>query len=191
MIGASLDSVREAFAASGAPGNNVKPFTPQLTINVGTRISQLAFSADENYLVISAESGGGLGVYDVQTLMQGNTTPTFELPTNSTSLRALVPNPNVEKAELFAAVTTNGELMIANLKTRQFLNGAQGQIMMNGVSCVSWSTRGKQLVAGLGNGTCFQITPEGNGKGELPRPPDLQGDEYGMSIRSTPLVFTL
>lgn len=189
VIGASIDSVREAFAASSAPGNNVKPFTPQLTINVGTRISQVAFSADENYLVISAESGGGLGVYDVQSLLQGNKIPTFELSTNSTSLRALVPNPNVEKAELFAVVTTNGELMMANLKTRQFLNGAQGQIMMNGVSCVSWSTRGKQLVAGLGNGTCSQITPEGDRKGELPRPPDLQGDEYGMSIKSATLVF--
>jgi nucleoporin NUP159 len=151
----------------------------------------VAFSADENYLVISAESGGGLGVYDVQSLLQGNTTPTFELSTNSTSLRALVPNPNVEKAELFAVVTTNGELMMANLKTRQFLNGAQGQIMMNGVSCVSWSTRGKQLVAGLGNGTCSQITPEGDRKGEFPRPPDLQGDEYGMFIKSATLVFNL
>ncbi len=182
MIGASTDSVRQAFVAGSAPGSNIKPFTPQLTLNVGTRISQVAFSADENYLVISAESGGGLGVYDVHTLMQGNTTPAFELSTNGTSLRALVPNPNVEKAELFAVVTTNGDLMMANLKTRQFLNGAQGQVMKDGVSCISWSTRGKQLVAGLGNGMCSQITPEGVSKGELPRPPGLQGDEHGMFI---------
>ena len=140
----------------------------------------MAFSADEEYLIISAESGGGLGVYDVQALMQGNTALSFELSTNSTSLRALVPNPSTEKAELLAIVTTKGELMIGNLTTRRFLNGAQGQIMKDGVSCVSWSNRGKQLVAGLGNGTCSQITPEGDGKGELPRPPDLQGDEHGM-----------
>ena len=180
VIIASTESVRQAFAASSDPGISVKPFTPQLTINIGMRVSQVAFSADEKYLAISAEVGGGLAVYDVQALMQGNTTPTFELSTNGTSLRALVPNPTAEKAELFAVVTTKGELMMGNLMTRQFLNGARGQTMKEGVSCVSWSTRGKQLVAGLGNGACYQMTPEGEGKGELPRPPDLQGDEHGM-----------
>ena len=180
VIIASTDSVRQAFSASTSE-SSFKPFSPQLTLALGTRISQVAFSADEKYLVISAESGGGLGVYDVEALMQGNTTSTFELSTNGTSLRALVPNPTPEKAELFAVVTTKGELMIGNLTTRQFLNGAQGQVMKDGVSCISWSTKGKQLVAGLGNGTCFQITPEGDGKGELPRSPDMQGDEHGMS----------
>ena len=182
VIIASTESVRQSFTASSSSESNFKPFTPQLILNVGTRISQLAFSTDEKYLVISAESGGGLGVYNVGALMQGNTTPAFELPTNGTSLRALIPNPAPEKAELFAVVTTKGELMIGNLTTRLFLNGAQGQVMKDGVSCVSWSTKGKQLVVGLGNGTCFQLTPEGDGKGELPRPPDTQGDEHGMSF---------
>ena len=180
MVIASTESVRQAFSASSDPGISIKPFTPQLTLSIGMRVSQVAFSADEKYLVISAEAGGGLAVYDVQVLMQGSTIPTFELSTNGTSLRALVPNPTSEKAELFAVVTTKGELMIGNLTTRQFLNGARGQTMKDGVSCVSWSTRGKQLVAGLGNGTCYQMTPEGEGKAELPRPPDLQGDEHGM-----------
>ena len=180
VIIASTDSVRQAFAPSNTPGNNFKSFTPQLTINIGTRISQVAFSADEQYLVISAEAGGGLRVYDVQILMQGNTNPTFELSTNGTSLRALVPNPTADKADLFAVVTVKGELMMANLTTRQFLNSGQGLIMKDGVSCICWSPRGKQLVAGLGNGTCSQITPEGEAKGELPRPPDLQGDQHGM-----------
>jgi len=180
VVIASTDSVRDAFATSSAPGNNFKPFAPQLTLNIGTRISQVAFSAAEQYLVISAEAGGGLRVYDVQALMQGNTNPTFELSTNGVPLRALIPNPTPEKAELFAVVSVKGELMMANLTTRQFLNSSQGQVMKDGVSCISWSTRGKQLVAGLGNGTCSQITPEGEVKGELPRPPDLQGDQHGM-----------
>ena len=181
MVIASTESVRQAFGANSDPGVSIKPFSPQLTLNIGMRVSQVAFSADEKYLAISAELGGGLAVYDVQALMQGNTAPSFELSTNGTSLRALVPNPTAEKAELFAVVTTNGDLMMGNLTTRQFLNGARGQTMKDGVSCVSWSTRGKQLVAGLGNGTCYQMTPEGEGKAELPRPPDLEGDEHGMS----------
>lgn len=180
VIIARTESVRQAFAAPGPAGNDVKPFTPQLTIPIGMRISQVAFSADENFLVISAESGGGLAVYEVLSIMQGNTQTAFELSTNGIALRALSPNPTPEKAELFAAVTTKGDLLMANIKTRQLLNGANGPIMKNGVSCVSWSNRGKQLVAGLGNGTTFQMTPEGEGKAEIARPPGLEGDQHGM-----------
>jgi len=150
-----------------------------LTLNLGVRLSQVAFSADEDFLVLSAENGGGLAVYEVQSLMQGGTQPAFELGTNGVSLRSLVPNPTAEKAELFAMITTDGHLMMANLKTRQLLSGSQGQILKEGVSCASWSTRGKQLVTGLGNGTCFQMTPEGEGKGAIPRPSDLEGDQHG------------
>ena len=182
VIVAATDSVRQAFSAPGATDGNTKSFTPQLTLNIGMRVSQVVFSADENYLILSAEIGGGLAVYDVQSLMQGNTQSIFELSTNSTPLRALVPNPTPEKAELLAAITSNGELMMANLKTRQFLTGANGQVLRNGTSCVSWSFRGKQLVAGLGDGTLFQMTPEGEAKGELPRPPGLEGDQHGKNL---------
>ena len=129
--------------------------------------------------MISAEAGGGLAIYDVQTLMQGNTQSAFELSTGGTSLRALIPNPAPETAELFAAVTVNGDLMMADLKARQFLNGLQGQVMKDGVSSVSWSSKGKQLVAGLGNGSGFQMTPKGEGKADIPRPPGLEGNLHG------------
>ena len=171
--------MRQAF--STASEENTKSFTPQLTLPVGMRVSQVAFSADENYLVLSAEHGGGLAVYEVQSLLQGNTQSTFQIATNGIALRSLVPNPTPEKAELFAVVTTSGQLMIANLKTKTFLNGSQGQILKDGVSCTSWSARGKQLVAGLGNGLCFQMTPEGEGKGELAKPPSVEGDQHGKS----------
>ena len=143
------------------------------------RVSQVAFSADESFLVLSAESGGGLAVYDVQSLIQGTTESAFQLTTNGNALRALLPNPTPEKAELFAAVSTNGQLFMANLKTHEFLSGPQGQVLKDGVSCVSWSARGKQLIAGLGNGMCYQMTPEGEGKAEIPRPPSLNGDQHG------------
>ncbi len=171
--------MRQAFSAGGAADGNIKPFAPQLTLNVGMRVSQVAFSADESFLVLSAESGGGLAVYDIQSLMQGATESAFQLTTNGTALRSLLPNPTPEKAELFAAVSTNGQLLMANLKTREFFSGPQGQVLKDGVSCVSWSARGKQLIAGLGYGACYQMTPEGEGKAELPRPPGLNGDQHG------------
>lgn len=179
VIIAATDSVREAFSKTVAADANIKPFSPQLTLNVGMRVSQVAFSADEAFLVLSAENGGGLAVYDVQSIMQGSTQSAFEISTNGTSLRALVPNPTPERAELFAAVTMNGELLIANLKTRQLTTGPQGQVLKSGVSSISWSFRGKQLVAGLGDGTCHQMTPEGEGKEDIYRPPGLDVDHHG------------
>ena len=177
VIIASTDSVRQTLSAPS--DNNVKPFTPQLTLPLGIRISQVAFSADENFLVLSAENGGGLAVYDVQSLMQGSTQTAFEIATNGTSLRALVPNPTPEKAELFAAVSTSGELMIADLNRREISTGAQGQVLKNGVSCVSWSNKGKQLIAGLGDGSLSQMTPEGRDTGNIRKPSSIEGDQFG------------
>ena len=182
IVVASTASVRQAFTASSSGDGNIKPFTPQLTLPIGTRVSQVAFSANEEFLVISAENGGGLAVYDVHALQQGNTKSAFELSTGGISLRMLLPNPTPEKAELFAVVNSKGELMIANLKTRQFLNsvnGSNGATMMASVSCVSWSNKGKQLVAGLGTGTISQMTPEGELKSEIPKPPSVGGDQHG------------
>jgi nucleoporin NUP159 len=179
IILASTESVRKAFEGPNPGDSNVKPFQPQLKIPMAMRISQVAFSADESYLVLSAEVGGGLAVYDVQALMQGSTQTAFELSTNGQALRALTPNPTPEKGELFAAVTADGKLMMANLKERAFVSGPNRHVLKDGVSCISWSAKGKQLVAGLGNGTAYQMTPEGEGKAEIPRPPDVDAAQHG------------
>ena len=185
VVVAGTESVRQAFSAAVNADNNIKPFTPDLTLSLGQRISQVAFSADEEYLVISAENGGGLAVYEVQNLMKGQTAPAFELSTNGTSLRSLVQNPTPEKAEVFAVITNNGELLLADLKARSFLNGPQGQIMKNGVSCASWSNKGKALLAGLGDGTCYQMKLEGTAMAEIPKPLDLAGEHHGKTVSLT------
>lgn len=182
VIIAEAKAVRKAFANNDTSMGNVKNFTPQLTLQLGVRISQVAFSADETFLVLSAEEGGGLAVYEVKSLMQGNTQSAFQISTNGVALRMLLPNPTLERAELFAAVTAKGELLMANLASRQFMNGPQGMAMKEGVSCVSWSARGKQLVAGLADGTCYQMTPEGAGKANIPAPPDLEASQHVSAL---------
>lgn len=182
IILASTKSVRGAFEGKETGDNNLKPFQPELKLPMPMRISQLAFSADEAYLVLSAENGGGLAAYDVQALMGGSTQSAFELSTNSQPLRALIPNPTPEKGELIAIVTNDGNLMMANLKERNFVQGPNGQVLKDGVSCVSWSTKGKQLVAGLGNGGIYQMTPEGVGKADIPKPPNVASGEFVSSV---------
>ncbi|KAI4172778.1 MAG: hypothetical protein LQ343_003370 [Gyalolechia ehrenbergii] len=182
VVIAKTEAVRKAFAANDGAVGNVKAFTPQLTLDLGIRISHVAFSADEKFLILSAEEGGGLAVYDVQSLLHGNTQSAFEISTNGASLRTLLPNPTAERAELLAVVTVKGQLLMANLASRQFVKGPQGTTLKEGVSCVSWSTRGKQLVAGLGDGSCYQLTPEGEGKNNIPPPPDLEVDQHVSAL---------
>ena len=177
VVVASTETVRAAFSAEGDVKN--KPFTPQLTLPIGTRISQVAFSADESALILSAEHGGGLAIYETQNLLQGSTSSAFELATGGAALRALAPNPSTANAHLLAIVTTNGDLMVADMKTRQFVNTANGQVLKSGVSCVSWSKQGKQLMAGLGDGSAAQMTPEGVGKAEIPKPQDVGSGSHG------------
>jgi nucleoporin NUP159 len=177
VVVASTEAVRTAFST---PGDDVKAFKPQLVLPIGMRVSQVAFSSDESWLAISAEQGGGLAVYDVQTLMEGKTQSAFEMSTDGVSIRALVPNPTPEKAEFFAIVNANGQLVIANMKTRQYVPGGNVKLLKEGVSCVSWSTKGKQLVAGLGDGSAYQMTPEGEAKADIPCPPGLEGQQHGM-----------
>ena len=175
VVVASTESIRQAFLGEGTVEGNVRAFSPQMTINVGTRISQVAFTADEKYLAISAESGGGLAVYDVESLSQGNPKSTFEIATEGEALRALISNPAQEAAELIAAVTINGDLLMASLNVKQIVGG----ILKSGVSCLSWSNRGKQLVAGLADGTCSQMTPAGQVKAQIPKPPGLDVGKPG------------
>lgn len=183
VILASTESVRKAFEGTEIGDDKVKPFQPQLKLPMPMRVSQLAFTADESYLVLSAEDGGGLAVYDVEALINGSTMEAaFQLATNGQSLRALVPNPTPEKGELLALVTNDGNLLMANLKDRNFISGKNGQVLKDGVSCISWSTKGKQLVAGLVNGTAYQMTPEGEGKAEIPRPPMVDVGDHSELI---------
>jgi len=176
LVLSSTSAIREAFSRDGSAENHVKTLTPQLKLQI-PRVSHVVFASDESTLTLCADEGGGLAVYDVQALKQGNTQPTFQIGTNGIKVRALLPNPAAENAHIHALVLNDGKLMLANLKERNFTNN--GNVLRDGVSCVSWSAKGKQLVAGLGNGTALQMTPDGSVQAEIPRPPQLEGDQHG------------
>ncbi|KAF1352291.1 hypothetical protein BDV97DRAFT_143472 [Delphinella strobiligena] len=176
LVIATTEAVRKAYYDQETPSqNNVKPFTPQATIQI-PRVSQVAFSADESCLVITAESGGGLAVYDVAALLQGNQEAAFQMGTNNTAVRALLPNPEPAAAHLFAVVLADGKLLVANLQNKQL-----SKVFREQVSCVSWSTRGKQLVAGLSDGTAAQYDPEGNEKALIPKPSEVNDPMTSIS----------
>ncbi|KHN96482.1 nuclear pore complex subunit Nup159 [Metarhizium album ARSEF 1941] len=184
VIIATTESVRKAFSSPKEGNSEVRAFEAQLRIPMSMRISHLAFTADENYLILSAETGGGLAVYEVQSLLQRSPNSAFELSTNGESLRYMVPNPVSEKSELCAVVTSNGNLYMANFKERKLSGPLKTQ-----VTCLSWSAKGKQLCAGMADGTISQMTPEGEGKGNIPKPPDIK-DSHGMDMMLNVLSST-
>lgn len=172
LIIATIEGVRQAYTSEAPQENGAKQFTPLATIAI-PRISQLSFSTDGSCLVIAAEEGGGLAVYDTQALQQGQSESAFQLATNGIPVRALVPNPAAELSHLFAVILAGGQLLMADLKDRKLVSGSQGSYFREGVSCVSWSTKGKQMVAGLEDGTAAQFDHQGNQKAIIPAPSGL------------------
>lgn len=143
------------------------------------RISHLTFTPDEQYLILSAEQGGGLAVYETQSLLSSQLQSSFEIGTSGEAVKHLVPNPMPELAEYCAVVTKNGNLLMANLKEKSLANGPNGPVIRSNVTSVSWSSKGKQLVAGLADGSIVQMTPDGSEKASIPKPDNL--GEYHVS----------
>jgi nucleoporin NUP159 len=182
LVIAETKAVRDCFTGPAKVENNIKEFTPALTIDV-PRLSQVAFNSDGSYLIISAESGGGLAVYDTAALLQNKRQPAFQIGTEAIAVRALSPNPAPDSAFLVAVVLVGGQLMIANLQTKEFVTGANGnKAVKEGVTSVSWSNKGKQLVAGLGDGSAFQMDPAGIPKAIIRQPPNVPSDHHVSTI---------
>ncbi|KAK6404142.1 hypothetical protein LTR81_021011 [Elasticomyces elasticus] len=174
LVIARTSTIRDAFQQSSG-GSKTVDFTPELTIGVG-RCSQVAFSSDEACLVVVAEQGGGLGVYDTNALLKGNKDTAFTVRTNGVGVRQLLPNPNPssELAHMFGLVLETGQLLLADLSKQDLSNNAQGNpVFAEGVTSACWSRLGKQIVAGRSDGTAAQIDPKGEIKAEIPLPPKL------------------
>ncbi|KAK1049510.1 hypothetical protein LTS16_003787 [Friedmanniomyces endolithicus] len=174
LVIAKTDSVRKAFAEKKAGGKTV-PFTPEATISV-PRVSQVAFSSNEACLVVVAEQGGGLAVYDTASITSGGKDPAFQVGTNGVGVRQLLPNPNPSSdwSHMFGIVLETGQLLLADLKARELVKTSSGNpVFHENVVSACWSRLGKQIVAGRNDGTAAQIDPQGNVKAEIPLPPRL------------------
>lgn len=184
----SSESVRKAISApTGEEKIKTKAFQPQVTIPLPARPTHVTFASGDTALVLATENGAQLSVFETASLLQGNAQPVLSVQTNGASFRNLVPNPSPAgdaPSTLVALVTVNGELLVADLKGGNIVAGPNGQILKTGVSSVCWSNKGKQLVAGLVDGTGYQMTPDGAQKDIIPRPPDLEENCHGKFCMS-------
>ncbi|KAK4542416.1 hypothetical protein LTR36_006873 [Oleoguttula mirabilis] len=189
LVLAETHKLRQTLKEGEAGSGGVKSFAPAATLQI-PRVSQVAFSSDESCLVIVAEQGGGLQVYDVNALTSGKTEPAFQINTDGASVRQLLPNPNPSDStsHLFGVVLQTGELLLADLKTRELAKSYNGSpIFHESIVCACWSRLGKQIVAGREDGTAVQIDQQGNIKAQIPRPPQLAESVDGRA-QAQPLM---
>ncbi|TKA27909.1 hypothetical protein B0A50_03974 [Salinomyces thailandicus] len=175
LVLAQTDKLRQTFGEGTSGAEKVKEFAPDATIAI-PRVSQVAFSSDESCLAIAADQGGGLAVYETNALTSGGKDAAFQIGTQGVGVRQLLPNPNPSEstAHLFAIVLQTGQLLLADLKTRELAKSSGGTpVFHENVTCACWSRLGKQIMAGKQDGTAVQIDPQGNVKAEIPRLPDL------------------
>ena len=173
IVIATTNAVREAIASPAEPGENMRMLEPTAKIPF-SRISHLVFSSDESALVASTQQDGGIIAFQVEELLKGNTHPVLEIATNGEGLRALIPNPVSQTAHQFAAVTRDGKLLVADLKSGALQNAKDGPVWADGVSCISWSNRGKALIAGLADGSGSQIKSDGTHMAKIPNLPSTE-----------------
>ncbi|KAF2758164.1 hypothetical protein EJ05DRAFT_500682 [Pseudovirgaria hyperparasitica] len=179
LVIAKAETLRELLNKSQEASAIIEYDSP-LSISLPMRISHVYFTSDEKYLAITAETGGGLAVYEVDSLLQGNKEPSFQIATNGTSVRAVAPNPEI--GQYLLLVLSNGSLVLADLESKSLQNGKNGAVLCENVSCASWSVKGKQLIAGLGDGSVSQIKPDGDLVATIPKPPSLTGSVHVSGI---------
>lgn len=178
LVLTSTDQVRTiALERREKETSPVRDYQPNLRIP-RAGLAHVAFTADDSALLVSAQNGGGLDAYSVSNLEKAE--PAISISTDGKALRSMVPNPAPEPdlIPLVALVTVDGELLLADLKQGAIRRGQNGSVLRTGVSCVTWSPKGKALVAGLGDGTAVQLKPDGQEMALIPKLATMDPNYY-------------
>jgi nucleoporin NUP159 len=154
------------------------------------QLRHVAFSTDEDFLVTSAEHGGGLSVYSSDDLLKANAQPGVQIATDNTPVRALLPNPAPEQAHYMAVILDSGRLNITDVTT-----GNAKTVHSEGVTCACWSQKGKAIVAGFEDGTAsiHLVSSLDQVKGRIPRPPGIDESfrgKYPPGLTQVQLILT-
>lgn len=132
-------------------------FESPVSFQVEAPVSHLAFSFDGSKFYVAA-SQGGLLVYNTKSVNNGRTE--IVCP----ALLDLLANP---ANDTVALLSTSGDLFL--------LKNESIQQVGSGISAISWSKKGKQIMAGQQNGSLIQYNPAGDVKAQLPAVNDEAG----------------
>ncbi|XP_008422632.1 nuclear pore complex protein Nup214 isoform X3 [Poecilia reticulata] len=173
------------LAADKADGNSyevVKGIPAMVEVTGDMSLHHLALSCDELTLSVcgtSEETGLSIAFYDVRTFI--NKARPQKLPFASlqpaVASDALVQDLkwNPAQPSMLAACLSDGSMMILEVTGDVKI---QAQLPANsGVTCLSWSPKGKQVAVGKMNATVSQYTPALEEKRVIPCPPFYNSDD--------------
>uniref|UniRef100_A0A1A7XAG7 Nuclear pore complex protein Nup214 n=1 Tax=Iconisemion striatum TaxID=60296 RepID=A0A1A7XAG7_9TELE len=176
---------QDILAADKADGNSnvvVKGMPALSAVTVDLNLHHLALSCDELTLSVcgeSEEAGLSITFYDVRTFM--NKARPQKLPFASlqpaVDPRTLVQDLkwNPAQSSMLAACLSDGSMMILDVTD---VVKVQAQLPpSSGITCISWSPKGKQVAAGKMNATVSQYTPALEEKKVIPPPHFYTSDE--------------
>lgn len=147
----SVTHLREALNRAKQSKEN-DSYEGETQLQIEASISHVAFSSDASKFFVAA-TDGGLLTY-VTANPQGG-----RQETQSPPVVDLLPNPTDES---LALLTVDGNLVISANNTTN--------VIAQNVSAISWSKKGKQILAGTQSGTLHQYTPDGTLKDTLSPP---------------------
>ncbi|KAK5078922.1 hypothetical protein LTR64_002659 [Lithohypha guttulata] len=128
------------------------------------RLAHVVFASDESCLVVAEQESSGIIVYKTSDLAGRKSNVALKLSTTA-PVREIAPNPDPAQAQFFALLTTHGQLHIVDLASGQISSA-----LAENVACIVWSTRGKQLMAGKGDGSAVQLKPDGSTVASVGKP---------------------
>ncbi|KAK6536844.1 hypothetical protein TWF281_001054 [Arthrobotrys megalospora] len=160
VVVARTSTLRAAFKNTSAANNNILPFQPECIIPMSVRLSHIAFTSDGTYLLLGAQLGG-IAVYLVDEILSKGNDVQPRSQINTGPLLEMKPIPTIIEAEKVCIVvgsgwSQGGNVGIVDVKTNQVQEN-----LKSGVTTVSWSPKGKQIICGGSGGGLAWIRPDG------------------------------
>ncbi|XP_027881117.1 nuclear pore complex protein Nup214 isoform X3 [Xiphophorus couchianus] len=175
-------NILAADKADGSSYEVVKGIPALVEVTGDMSLHHLALSCDELTLSVcgtSEETGLSIAFYDVRTFInkaRPQKSPFASLQPAVAS-DALVQDLkwNPAQPSMLAACLSDGSMMILEVTDSVKI---QAQLLANsGVTCLSWSPKGKQVAVGKMNATVSQYTPALEEKRVIPCPPFYNSDD--------------
>ncbi|KAG5436915.1 hypothetical protein PCANB_001325 [Pneumocystis canis] len=165
-------SLRESL--KGRAVKRIVEHNPLSIIHIQEKIVNVSFSADEQYLIVTTEESK-IMFYNTQILLQRNNYLQPEFVFQIEDVKDVLPNP--VDSNVTAVLTFFGNLYIINSSQRSI-----SEPLVNNVTSISWSQKGKQIVCGTSDGKLAQYTPDGLLKAVIDKSRSLSDAYYVSSI---------
>ncbi|RVD87825.1 uncharacterized protein DFL_002033 [Arthrobotrys flagrans] len=158
VVVALTSTMRAAFKNTSAANGNTLPFQPECIIPMSLRLSHIAFTSDGTYLLLAAQLGG-IAVYLVDDILSKGNDVQPQSQINTGPLLEMKPIPTITDSEKVCIVVGSGWGQGGNVGIIDLKTAKVQENLKTGVTTVSWSPKGKQIICGGSLGGLAWIRP--------------------------------